>query len=574
MQFGDAIRAIKERLSLVDIASRYMELRSMGGRFVAPCPFHQETKPSFSISPDKGLYYCFGCQASGDIIDFYAQMNGLDFRESVLELAREAGIEIEAGPAKGPDRQERQMERTIKQAMAAMHEDAARHFRGCLAKSGECKDYAQKRGLAPAIIERFELGWAGRDWHSLEKFLDRLRHNPDIACDAGLLGKAANGGYYDRFRGRFMFPIRNLSNQVIAFGGRIIADEDEAKYINSPDTPIYSKKEHLYGLAQARKGITTKGSALLTEGYMDVLTLHQFGFDNGVGVLGTALTDQQIKRLSGFTSRIDLLFDGDRAGRKAALRASEMLLSRGLSCSVIMLPDGEDIDSLLRGAGPEAFEELRQNAPDGLSFCIDVLRDLAPKEAIAWAKNFLAHMQVNELVSPYATMLANKLGISEREFRDSVSGMAAGKNGFRAAASYNKNLCERDTQIMLYAARYPERLEDLRALGADLALASQRSRDFWDLIEKYGPDEVVYHLDEKQKRFWNSQRQPGAPPRKNGDYELACLKKSLDKFYAQAQAASLGAALGVKSDDRNFALDLQYLHAIKDAMRNNDNEQS
>ena len=188
------------------------------------------------------------------------------------------------------------------------------------------------------VYKRQGLGWARRDWHSLDLALQRAGYDMRLAAEAGLVGRSDRGSVYDRFRGRLIFPIKNLSNQVIAFGGRIIADEDEAKYINSSDTPIYKKGEHLYGLAQARKGITVKGRALLTEGYMDVLTLHQFGYDNAVGVLGTALTPDQIKRLSGFTSQLTLLFDGDRAGRKAALRSCEMLLTRGLACTVVLMP--------------------------------------------------------------------------------------------------------------------------------------------------------------------------------------------------------------------------------------------
>lgn len=574
MLFGDAVKAIKERINLVDLARRYVNLRQLGNRFVAPCPFHQETKPSFSISPDKGLFYCFGCQASGDLIDFYAQINGLNFKETVNQLAEELGITIEQSSNERPTHTPTRRNRTVRQAMLAMHEDATGHFCGCFGKNEEAREYANKRGLSSDIIERFGIGWAERDWHSLEHFFARLGHDPVIACDCGLLAKSGSGNYYDRFRGRLMFPIRNLSNQVIAFGGRIIADEEEAKYINSSDTPIYSKKEHLYGLAQARKGITASGEALLTEGYMDVLTLHQFGFANSVGVLGTALTENQIRRLSGFTAKICLLFDGDRAGRKAALRACEMLLARGLACRVIMLPEGEDIDSLLRGAGPDAFASLRDSAPDGLAFCIKTLREQAPSVAITWARSFLSSMQVPELISPYASQLARQLGIAEQEFRDGIGAQMHQDFQARGHGSLSRQkLCERDTQIMLYAVRYPERLDDLRAIGADLALSNERSIAFWKLLEKHGPDEVVYHMDEKQRDFWLAQRRPDAPPRNNGDFELACLKQSLDKFYAQSQAASLEAALDANACEHDFDADLQYLHAIREAMRNN-NEQS
>ena len=412
MQSRDAIRAIKERLNIVDIARRYVDLKRNGPRWVAPCPFHQETKPSFSVNEEQGLFYCFGCHASGDIFDFYGRINGLDFRDTLEQLAAEAGVSLDRGPADPKRREQEQRERSGRRQMIRMYELAAAQFAAALdsPEGEECRAYIQKRGLSDEIVQRFGLGWARRDWQSLATALHRAGFTARMAAEAGLLGISERSQRaYDRFRGRLMFPIKSLSNQIIAFGGRIIADEEEAKYINSADTPLYKKGEHLYGLAQSRRGITTKGQALLTEGYMDVLTLHQYGYDNAVGVLGTALTPDQIKRLSGFTSRVTLLFDGDRAGRKAALRSCEMLLTRGLACTVVLMPDGEDIDSLLRTQGPEAFEALLAHAPDGLRFCVDVLRALAPRETVEWARNFLSQVEVPELVSPYASRLATQL---------------------------------------------------------------------------------------------------------------------------------------------------------------------
>ena len=343
MQSKDAIRAIKERLNIVDVVRRYVELKRNGPRWVAPCPFHQETKPSFSVNEDQGLFYCFGCHASGDVFDFYSRINGLEFKETLEQLAAEAGITIDRGP-RDPQRdgQERK-QRSARQQMLRMYELAAGHFASALQspEAEECRRYIEKRGLSDEIVQRFGLGWARREWQSLADALRRAGFDMRMAAEAGLVGQASSGRPYDRFRGRLIFPIKSLSNQIIAFGGRIIADEEEAKYINSADTPLYKKGEHLYGLAQARRGIVTKGRAMLTEGYMDVLTLHQFGYDNAVGVLGTALTPEQIKRLSGFASQMTLLFDGDRAGRKAALRSCEMLLTRGLSCSVVIMGENQ-----------------------------------------------------------------------------------------------------------------------------------------------------------------------------------------------------------------------------------------
>ncbi len=573
MQSRDAIRAIKERLNIVDIARRYVDLKRNGPRWVAPCPFHQETKPSFSINEDQGLFYCFGCHASGDIFDFYGRINGLDFRDTLEQLAAEAGITLERGSADPKQREQEQRERSGRRRMLQMYELAAAHFAAALdsPEAEECRAYIQKRGLSADIVQRFGLGWARRDWQSLAAALHRAGFDARMAVEAGLLGISDRSRHaYDRFRGRLMFPIKSLSNQVIAFGGRIIADEDEAKYINSSDTPLYKKGDHLYGLAQSRRGITTKGRALLTAGYMDVLTLHQYGYDNAVGVLGTALTPEQIKRLSGFTSQVTLLFDGDRAGRKAALRSCEMLLTRGLACSVVLMPDGEDIDSLLRTQGREAFETLQAQAPDGLRFCVDVLRALAPRETVEWARNFLSQVEVPELVSPYASRLATQLQLSESELREGAAARRRTAGNARGGAQTQRpgggrarqNM--RDRQIMMYAVRYPERLEDLRDMGADLALQSDIARRLWDKLEEWGPEAAAYHLDEREKNFWSFCRGAEAAPRDDGNKELEALRDDLDAYYASAQKLSLAAALRQNAGDPDA--DVEFLRALQETL--------
>ena len=571
MQSRDAIRAIKERLNIVDIARRYVDLKRNGPRWVAPCPFHQETKPSFSVNEEQGLFYCFGCHASGDIFDFYGRINGLDFRDTLEQLAAEAGVSLDRGPADPKRREQEQRERSGRRQMIRMYELAAAHFAAALdsPEGEECRAYIQKRGLSDEIVQRFGRGWARRDWQSLATALHRAGFTARMAAEAGLLGISERSQRaYDRFRGRLMFPIKSLSNQIIAFGGRIIADEEEAKYINSADTPLYKKGEHLYGLAQSRRGITTKGQALLTEGYMDVLTLHQYGYDNAVGVLGTALTPDQIKRLSGFTSRVTLLFDGDRAGRKAALRSCEMLLTRGLACTVVLMPDGEDIDSLLRTQGPEAFEALLAHAPDGLRFCVDVLRALAPRETVEWARNFLSQVEVPELVSPYASRLATQLQLSESELRQGAAqrrDTGAPRNGGtpqRPGGRARQNM--RDRQIMMYAVRYPERLDDLRDMGADLALQSDIARRLWDKLEEWGPETAAYHLDEREKNFWSFCRGAEAAPRDDGNKELEALRDDLDAYYASAQKLSLAAALRQNAGDPDA--DVEYLRALQETL--------
>ncbi len=574
MQRKDAIRTIKERLNIVDVVRRYVELKRNGPRWMAPCPFHQETKPSFSVNEEEGLFYCFGCQASGDIFDFYSRINGLDFREALEQLAAEAGVILDSRQQRGQgDGGQHRQEQSQRRQMLRMYEVAAAHFSRNLQEpvGAECRAYMERRGLSADIVQLFGLGWSRREWQDLATALQRAGFDLRLAAEAGLLGKSDRTGRgYDRFRGRLIFPIKSLSNQIIAFGGRIIADEDEAKYINSADTPIYKKGDHLYGLAQARRGITTKGRALLTEGYMDVLTLHQYGYDNAVGVLGTALTPEQIKRLSGFTSSLVLLFDGDRAGRKAALRSCEMLLARGLSCKVVLMPEGEDIDSLLRTQGKETFETLQERAPDGLHFCIDVLRSLAPRETVEWARTFLRKVEIRELVSPYASRLATYLQLSEETLRNSVAEArvrAQSPSGARRpAAPRLSRQSMRDRQIMMFAVRYPHRLEDLRRRGADLALTTAVARQLWDKIEEYGPEEVVYHLDEREKKFWVQCRTGEAPPLDSGDRELQSLVKELDAFDSATQKSSLSAALRENARTGDFEADLDYLRVLQETL--------
>lgn len=566
----DAVKYIKNRISIVDLVGRYVHLRANGNRYVAPCPFHQETKPSFSVNAEKGFFYCFGCQASGDIFEFYSKINGLDFKDALAALAEEAGITIEYGKSQKKASGNHAMERSRKQLILKMYDFARRFYTSCLegAQGEECRRYIVDRGIADETLKTFELGWARRDWRSLADSLASAGFDLELAKEAGLVSQSASGHYFDRFRGRLIFPIKNLAGQTIAFGGRIISGEDEAKYINSADSPIYQKKEHLYGLPNARSAIASKGFAFLTEGYMDVLTLHQFGYQNSVGVLGTALTEEQIKRLSGFTSSIVLLFDGDRAGRKAALRSSELLLARGLSCKVILLPESEDIDSLLRGSGQGRFNALHDEAMDGLEFCVDVLRKLAPREGIEWAKNFLSSVRVLELVSPLLTKLAQMLNISEQVLRQGVSENRPSANTAPNGLIARHNM--RDEQIMIYAVRYPHMLDELRKIGADLALSSREARQFWDLLEQWRESEIFHHLDNRQKNFWMRHRHGNeTAPLVTCEEEFDSLKDYLSSFYAASQRDSLIAAISENRTKKDYQLEREFLEALRDSASRN-----
>ena len=526
---GAATREIKARLNILDIVRRYVELRRAGNRWVAPCPFHQETKPSFSVNEEEGFFYCFGCQAAGDIFDFYGRINGLEFRETLEQLAEEAGVTL---TEYGPD-PKASAERDFRKTAIKMYEFAGNHFRRNLAgeAGSECRAYLARRKVAPEIIESFELGWSLPGWRGLADSLQRAGFSPRQGVDAGLLAPGERGAY-DRFRGRLIFPIKDLSGRVIAFGGRIITNEDAAKYINSTDSPIYKKGDNLYGLFQARRGISAGRRAVLTEGYMDVLTLHQFGYTNACGVLGTALTPEQVHRLGGFCSDLELIFDGDAPGRKAALRAAEMVLVKGLRCRVVLLPEGEDIDSLLQEQGKDAFEAVRAQAPDGLDFCIRTLSDsFAPKDVLDWVQGFVNRVERPELLSPYVSRLTRALDLDERELRARLPGVS-GKEAAqapKAAPVKAQNPMERG--ILRFLMRFPHRLPDLEDAGALLIVSHPMALALWKKVAStapdYDPDEVLRLLDDKEKEFWGKCRVVEAPPPDHEQIEFEDIQASI-----------------------------------------------
>ncbi|PTN37701.1 DNA primase [Desulfonatronum sp. SC1] len=485
-----AVQRIKSRLDFVELAQRYLELRPNGERWSGPCPFHQETKPSFHVNPGQGFYYCFGCQASGDVIDFYARINGLDFKQALVQLARETGVELDFGPVNPQERQELE-QRDAALRMAAL---ATEHFRhNLISPAGAlARDYLLRRGVSPEMLEAFQVGWSRADWHGLEEFLQSQGFTRDQAVDCGLLVRNDRGKVYDRFRGRIMFPIHDLTGRVIAFGGRAI-DSEEPKYINSSESSIYTKGQHLYGLHQARKAIVRDKRALLTEGYLDVIALHQFGFSGAVGVLGTALTPEQVKRLGGFCSRIDLLFDGDQAGQKAALRAAEMFLAQGLACHVVTMPQGEDVDSLLHAQGPETLRAVLDTGRDGLDFCVRTVSETyAPREIMGWVRRFLDNVAADDLRGFYLPRLAAGLGMSETELRKwrptapkQTAALAhAAPQTARAPTNQpgGPRLTARDRQLLAFAVSCPEYRHELAASGLDAVLEDSWAKAIWDKL--------------------------------------------------------------------------------------------
>ena len=507
------IQELKARLDLVEIVRRYVELRpSSGGRWMGPCPFHQETKGSFSVNQDLGFYYCFGCQATGDVIDFYGRVNGLEFRDAVEALASESGLQLKTLT---PDPQA-DARKKLKTACLDMHRLSQEYFRSVINRaSGKVvRDYISGRKASPELVETFGLGAATDDWEGLKKHLAAKGYADEQAVTAGLLSKNDAGRIYDRFRGRLIFPIQDLAGKVIAFGGRIVDpnDKDAPKYLNSADSPIYKKGEHLYGLFQARPQMARSRRALLTEGYMDVLTLHQFGFTDAVGVLGTALTPEQVKRLAGFCKRVELVFDGDAPGRKAALRSAEMILAQGLACSVVLLPGGQDVDDLLKAEGRAGFETCLAEAVDGLDFCMgEIAATGSAREVMEWARGFLSSVREKDWLAWYLPRLCDGLGLDEATLRRGtmavVKSPGSAKQGARDSSGTARRADEwsvADRELLRFIVQHPECWKEFQECDYDLVLESEQGQKLWDKISECGENclQTVFHLlNEDEKLF-------------------------------------------------------------------------
>jgi DNA primase len=357
------IEELLGRVDIVELIEPRVPLKRAGREYQACCPFHDEKTASFTVSPQKQFYHCFGCGAHGSVIGFMMNYEGLEFVDAVEELARFAGLEVprEASAKPRPSR-----------GLYELMSSAASWYQGQLPKSQEAIDYLKQRGLSGEISQEFGIGFAPPGWDNLLKQLGRDEQGVSLLKRAGMLSEGSSGSY-DKFRHRIMFPIHDRRGRVIGFGGRALAD-DGPKYLNSPETELFHKGRELYGLYFARKSQAKLDQIIVVEGYMDVVALAQFGFRNCVATLGTATTGDQAELLFRAADEVVFCFDGDRAGRKAAWRALESTLPRlreGRQARFLFLPEGEDPDTMVRSKGPETFSDLLKGAQPLSEFFFD-----------------------------------------------------------------------------------------------------------------------------------------------------------------------------------------------------------
>ena len=357
------IEELLARSDVVELIDRRVPLKRSGSEFQACCPFHDEKTPSFTVSPRKQFYHCFGCGAHGSAIGFLMQYEGLEFLDAVEELARAAGLEVPRSSTQQP---------RIDTGLYDILQSCSKFYVEQLRQHPEAVEYLKGRGLSGEICRDFDIGFAPTGWDGLIKQLGTDNHHLDLLKQAGMLSQG-NSGQYDKFRNRIMFPIHDRRGRVIAFGGRALSD-DGPKYLNSPETALYHKGRELYGLYFARQRTSRLDHIIVVEGYMDVVALAQFGFKNVVATSGTATTDSQVELLFRAADTIVFCFDGDKAGRKAAWRALEATLPKlkdGLQAKFLFLPDGEDPDSMVRKHGEEVFAEQIEAASPLSEFFFD-----------------------------------------------------------------------------------------------------------------------------------------------------------------------------------------------------------
>lgn len=354
---------IRQRINILDVVSEYITLKRGGKSLKGLCPFHGEKTPSFTVSEEFQSWHCFGCGEHGDVFSFLMKIENLTFAEAMERLAKRAGVEIQ-----GPEG--RQVSR--KDQLAKVNTLAAAYYSGLLNRSSAAMEYLRDRGLADQTIEQFRLGFAAPAWDGLICYLTERRVNLELAAEAGLIIQNDRGGYYDRFRNRIVFPIVDIQERIIGFGGRAMGD-DQPKYLNSPETPLFSKTKSLYGLNLARKSIADGECAIVVEGYMDVIAAHQAGFANCVATLGTALTLDHIGILARYTKNVVLAYDADSAGMNAALKGAMMFEEAESDVRIARFPHGDDPDSVLRKGRVAEFSAAISGALSIVDYKLTIL---------------------------------------------------------------------------------------------------------------------------------------------------------------------------------------------------------
>ena len=576
---------IKQRIDIVDLVRQYVpHLKKAGKTWKACCPFHREKTPSFTVSSEKGLYYCFGCQEGGDIFDFLMKMENLSFNEAVRKLADIAGVEYRPqGGFSAAEQQRINARKTLDWAKGFYHKNL-------MGAGGEfARNYVKGRGLTKETVQKFELGFAKNDAVGLCKAAQANGYTAQQLKDVGLCVQTAYGAR-DYFRGRLMFPIINQRGETVGFGGRILAD-GEPKYLNSPETLLFSKSHVLFGLNFAGPAIRKAGRAVLLEGYMDVIACHQAGFENTVAPLGTSLTAEHAKLLKRYTDNAVVLFDPDAAGIKAALRGALVLIEQGLFVKVASLSDGLDPDEYIAKYGKEKFEEVLDRAQDLIAFHTRLQLDLYPRPLDPQAKTAVVSELTETLLKQpdpivrreWAKYVAEQTGVDEELVLERLRGreQAAARfqqrfNASRApsAAPQAEHFNAAEENLVGWLLRFPQYARgceelapqfDSRALGELLqalcraAAENPSPEGFADRVSALAPAQhklAVRLCMQELPRDFQPQR------------DIASCKKAVEREALQRQLAAVRQQIKTAGAGQVPAQLLQQMTQLQNKLKN------
>jgi DNA primase len=516
--FIEAVEQIRSNLDIVDTVSSHVVLKKKGTNYIGLCPFHNDKSPSMSVNRQKGIFKCFSCGAGGDALSFYIKINNLEFKDGIYELAEKLNIQIERSYSMSPEKAQEQ--KTLKVVVLEINNKIKEHYRSNLSSPDGtvAREYIIKRSLSDEIVKRFELGYSFNKMDGVYNYLKNQGYHIDSMTASGLIGSSETGDrHYDRFRGRLIFPILNDKGETAGFGGRIIIPDDKAaKYINSPDTPVYNKSEILYGLYYAKDNIKKNKKVIVCEGYMDCITMHQYGIDYAVAVLGTALTRQHIRLLSRYVGDGDIYlnFDNDSAGIAATIRSINELLPLELHAKVVQLEGAKDSDEYLDKYGKDGFEEILSKAVPMDDFLVDyhikkIKSNPADTGAIIEATATLDKI-INPIIKSKLTRkLAHGIGVSEDKLfikKDNKKAVQKSPTMVITAQEINKHQVELERLFLAIALNKPEllvpKLTDKLPYLVDIQLSVQAHTDMWKiLLEKIALDTDLESLKQDIARL-------------------------------------------------------------------------
>jgi DNA primase len=513
-QGEDTVQLIKDAVDIAEIIGEHVSLKRAGTNLKGLCPFHSEKTPSFTVNPDRKTYHCFGCGEGGDAISFMMNFHRLSFAEALKELARKYQIILPEKPL-NPQELEKAQKR---EALQNANEKAAELFHQLLLSdpgAQKAREYLGKRGIPEEITKEFRLGFAPDSWNFLVNALPKQKIATEAAKEAGLIVARDNGGFYDRFRNRVMFPIVGLTGRVVAFGGRIL-DDGQPKYMNSPESPVFDKSRTLFGLYQNREHIRQAKNCLVVEGNFDLLSLVVHGVRNVVAPLGTALTQAHVRSLKGYTDEVILLFDGDQAGLKAAMRSVPLFLSEQVTARIAVLPEAHDPDTFVREFGPDGLRKHLESAMPLPEFVFDKLvaqygSSVAGKTKIVAELRELIkaigdqHLQRTLFVSHFA----KKLGLTPQQLMEGVVPAAGSQPPKPTASQQGKGEAQlpmKQRQLLEFLLAYPEYLPAFLEAGLEEIIMNQFGLAILDLLKKQpnlsgGPEQLLEFATGQERSF-------------------------------------------------------------------------